>query len=123
MAIMAVLAMAMIAMIAMGRAGCTSTRASDRACDSCLAHRLLRSDHCLPNCLPACLTAFLTRPCFAIFSLPLSLSFSAAARGMDWILCIHYSSFIMAVVLVSAFFVVAVITTACDMAHGHHGAD
>ena len=35
---------------------------------------------------------------------------------MDWILCIDYSSFIMAVVLVLAFALTA-ITTACDVAH------
>ena len=37
---------------------------------------------------------------------------------MDWILRIHYSSFIMAVVLVSAFAFITI--TACDLAHGHH---
>ena len=83
---------------------------------------LLTADcEAITACLTACLADFLTRPCFAIFSLPLSFSVSAAARGMDWILRMDYSSFIMAVVLVSAFAVITI--TACDLAHGHHGAD
>ena len=51
----------------------------------------------------------------------MSFSVSAAARGMDWILRIDFSSFIMAVVLVSSFVVIIII--AGDLAHGHHGAD